>query len=163
MDERIGEITRPAEQAELIQQLPLPASIKDSILENNNAQIYDALGITAFRSYVANYITCLIVNAVSFMFVFLAAIIALKLLAAALNIISYLPVLHSLNKLGGFLFGIVNGLVVLWIICIAATMFSGTELGGYIYGEINKSIFLRLIYDNNYLLTIISSLKYLLI
>lgn len=150
-------------QTETIQNLPLPKSLKDSLLENNNAEIYDALGITAFRTYVANYLTCLMINALSFILVFLICIIVLKIVASCLNIISYLPVLHSMNKLGGFLLGLINGFVILWIVCIAATIFSGTELGGYIYGQINGSAFLRMIYDHNYLLTVVASLAYLLI
>lgn len=161
--EDAGELHDVSEQAEAIQSLPLPDSIKDALLENNNTQIYDALGITAFKSYVANYLTCLMINALSFMLVFLGSVIVLKIVAGCLNIISYLPVLHSMNKLGGFLLGLVNGFVVLWIVCIAATIFSGTGLGGYIYGQINNSMFLRFIYDHNYLLTIIASLAYLLI
>ena len=119
-------------------------------------------GITAFRSYVARYLTCLMINALSFILVFAACIIVLRIVASCLNIISYLPVLHSMNKLGGLLMGLLNGLVILWIVCIAATIFSGTELGGYIYGQINGSMFLRLIYNHNYLMTIVASLKYLI-
>lgn len=151
-----------ADQAAAIQELPLPAAVKKALLENNNEQIYSALGITAFRSYVARYLTCLMINALSFILVFAACIIVLRIVASCLNIISYLPVLHSMNKLGGLLMGLLNGLVILWIVCIAATIFSGTELGGYIYGQINGSMFLRLIYNHNYLMTIVASLKYLI-
>lgn len=152
-----------ADQTELIQNLPLPVSVRDSLLENNNAAVYDAFGITAFKAYVANYLACLIMNALSFILVFLVSAILLRVIAACLDIISYLPVLHSLNKLGGFIFGTVNGFVILWIVCIAVTVFSGTEPGTYIYSQINDSLFLRTIYDNNYLLTVIANLKYLLI
>lgn len=158
-----GEQSDVSEQTELIQSLPLPDSIKDALLENNNTQIYDALGITEFKTYVANYLTCLMINALSFILVFLGSVIVLRIVAGCLNIISYLPVLHSMNKLGGFLLGLVNGFVILWIICIAATIFSGTGLGGYIYGQINDSMFLKFIYDHNYLLTIVANLAYLLI
>lgn len=152
-----------ADQTELIQNLPLPASVRDSLLENNNAAVYDAFGITAFKAYVANYLACLIMNALSFILVFLVSAILLRVIAACLDIISYLPVLHNLNKLGGFIFGTVNGFVILWIVCIAVTVFSGTEPGTYIYSQINDSLFLRSIYDNNYFLTVIANLKYLLI
>lgn len=154
---------RIAGQTEAIQALPLPSSVKDALLENNNNEIYNAFGITEFKDYVANYLTCLIMNALSFIIIFLAAVILLKIIAACLDIISYLPVLHSLNKIGGFLFGAINGFVILWIVCIAATIFSGTEIGGYIYGGINDSMFLRLIYNHNYLLTVVSNLKYLIV
>ena len=152
-----------AEQTEIIQQLPLPESIKSSLLENNNTQIYDALGISAFKSYVANYITCLIVNALAYLLVFIAAVIILKILAACLDIISHLPVLHTMNRLGGFLLGLLNGFVILWIICIAASIFSSTELGSYVYGQINESPFLLFVYEHNYLMNIVMSLKYLLV
>lgn len=158
-----SEISKVTEQTETIQNLPLPASVKEALLENNNAEIYDAFGITAFKAYVANYLTCLILNALSFILTFLGSIIILRIIAGCLNIVSYLPVLHSLNKLGGFAFGLINGLVILWIICIAVTIFSGTQLGSYIYSQINASVFLRLIYDHNYLLTVISNLKYLIV
>ncbi len=158
-----AETGRVTEQTEFIEQLPLPSSVRDALLENNNNEIYTAFGITEFKDYVANYLTCLIFNALSFIIVFLAAVILLKIIAAVLDIITYLPVLHTLNKFGGFIFGAVNGLVTLWVICIAVTIFSGTEIGSYIYGGINDSMFLRTIYNHNYLLTVVSSLKYLVI
>jgi hypothetical protein len=153
-----GDINSVADQTEWIQALPVPSSLKALLLENNNSDMYSALGISEFKSYVTNYLANLILNALSFVVVFVLAIIALKILAACLNIISHLPVLHSLNKLGGCILGLVNGYIVLWIICVVVTIFSGTELGGYIATQINESIVLQLIYNHNYLMSFVSSL-----
>ena len=63
--------------------------------------------------------------------------------------------LHGLNKLGGFLFGVLNGLMTIWFFFIIITAFGGTSWGMEVFRQINDSIFLSFLYNNNYLMAII--------
>lgn len=76
------------------------------------------------------------------------------------NLLSRLPVIHTMNKMGGMLVGLLKGLILLWLICIVITIMSGTEAGIYLYGQINESPFLKYIYDNNMIMALITGLKY---
>ena len=148
-----------ASDEDLINSLPLPAVLKKNLIKNNTESVYKAFGIDELKKYIANYLTGLIFNVLSFILVYAGVMIILTVAVSALDLVAKLPVIHSMNKLGGLLFGLVNGLVVLWIICLVVTVFSGTGLGSLIYAQINENPWLRLIYNNNYLLVIMARIQ----
>ena len=75
-----------------------------------------------------------------------------------LDMLSRIPVVHGLNKAGGFVFGLLNGVVYLWIAFIIVTIFSTTSWGQYIFAQINDSVILSFIYNNNYLLVLLANM-----
>ena len=58
MQEKIEEQTDQltvTQQARFIEDLPLPASLKDALQENNNSEVYAVLGVESFTSYPVSY------------------------------------------------------------------------------------------------------------
>lgn len=151
-----------AGQIEAIKKLPFPESIKEHLIENNNGKIYDTLGITDFVAYVADYIAMVIIKAIAFVTLFILAFIILKMIELCLNAVVSLPVLHSLNRFGGFLFGAVNGMMTIWFFFIILTAFAGTSWGIEVFKQINDSVLLSFLYNHNYLMAIIFNLGKLL-
>lgn len=148
-----------SQQMETIDQMEnMPDFIKDLLKSNNNAQMYEALGISEFSEYVSNYITVLILNAISLLVCFLVIYIVLRIVGCMLDMLSRIPVINGLNKIGGFFFGLLNGAVYLWIACIIVTIFSSTGWGQYIFSQINDSVILSFIYNNNYLLQLMADM-----
>lgn len=159
LDERAeAEAEKVSKQIEEINSYPLPDALKEALVENNNNQIYEALGVNRFNQYVASYMACLIINALAFLLVLLLAFIILKIIETSLDLISKLPVLHGINTLGGLAFGAVHGLILLWILCIAITVFSWTGPGVWICGQISRNPLLSWFYDHNYLLATLSNM-----
>jgi hypothetical protein len=101
----------------------------------------------------------MIINALSFAITFLILLIGLRVLCLVLDVISKLPVLHQINKLAGLIAGVVRGVIVIWLLCIVLTMFSGSELGKSCYEMINESSFLGFIYNNNFILRFVVDIK----
>ncbi len=143
----------------LIGALPLPAFIKEALIQNNNPAMYEALGITEFRAYVAAYITKMLLHALVFIILMIVISLLLHLIAKALDLVAKLPVLHTLNKLGGLIFGFVNAVIVLWLLCTFFTIISGSQLGKEIYRQINELEILKIIYDQNGLMRIITDVQ----
>ena len=143
----------------LIGALPLPAFIKEALIQNNNPAMYEALGITEFRAYVAAYITKMLLHALVFIILMIVVSLLLHLIAKALDLVARLPVLHTLNKLGGLIFGFVNAVIVLWLLCTFFTIISGSQLGKEIYRQINELEILKIIYDQNGLMRIIADVQ----
>lgn len=141
----------------LIEGLSLPQSIKDSLKENNKTEVYEALAITSFKDYVSNYITGIIINAMAFIITFVVILVLLWVICIALDIISKLPLIKQVNKTAGLLAGLVHGLVIVWIFFILLTVFGSTELGQKALQMIGDNVFLSFLYNNNYLLTFITS------
>lgn len=147
-----------SQQIEEINQYPLPQYLKHALIENNNNQIYEALGVSQFNQYVAYYMACLVLNAVSFLIVFLLAFILLKVIEAGLDLISKLPVLHGINVLGGVVCGMIHGMIILWILCIAITVFAWTGPGQWISAQINSNPLLSFLYSHNFLLSALTNM-----
>jgi hypothetical protein len=147
-----------SQQIEVINSYPLPKSLKAALVENNNSQMYEALGVSYFNQYVAGYMACLVIGAVAFLIVFIVALLILKIIEGSLNLISKLPVLHGINVLGGIACGAVHGLMILWILCIVVTIFSWTQAGQWVITQINEDALLSFLYDNNYLLTTLTNM-----
>lgn len=147
------------EQMEAIDQMDnLPDFLKDILKSNNNAEVYEALGIDQFSEYISNYITCLILNAISLIVCFLVIYIILRIIGCMLDMLSRIPVINGLNKIGGFIFGLFNGAIYLWLACIIVTIFSTTQWGQYIFQQINDSVILSFLYNNNYLLELMANM-----
>ena len=138
-----------------IDKLPIPESMKSSLKKNSTDEAYEVLGVSSFTEYVSHSIARMIINALSFVATFLILIIGLRILSVVLDIISKLPVLHQVNKMAGLIAGLVQGLIIIWLLCIAITIFSGSELGNSCFKMINESPFLGFLYNNNFLLQFI--------
>lgn len=147
-----------SDQVSEIEGLSLPQSIKDSLIENNNAEVYKALAINNFKDYVSNYLTGMIINAMSFIITFVVILIILWIICFALNIVSKLPILNGINKTAGLVAGLLHGLVVVWLFFILVTVFSSSELGQKAMNMIGDSQVLSFIYNNNLILRFITSI-----
>jgi uncharacterized membrane protein required for colicin V production len=144
-----------SEEVSIIEGLMLPQSIKDALIENNNAKVYKAMAIDSFEEYVSGYITGVIINAMAFAITFLVIIILLWIICLSLDIISKLPLLNEVNKTGGLIAGLFHGLVVVWLFFILITVFGSTEYGQKALEMIGDNSLLSLIYNNNFILKFI--------
>ena len=147
----IGDIPKDTQISE-IENAPVPRFIKDLLLENNNNTIYSELGADSFPAYVASYISRLVLNVLSFLVTFLLAIIIVKALMFAVNIIGELPVLGTINHIGGGALGLVLGLVIVWLGFLIMTLAYSTAAGGACFDMVEKSSILTFLYDSNPLL-----------
>ena len=140
-----------SEQISMIEELPIPMLLKKELLENNNSTVYESLSVATFHDYVTAF--RLLVYLISFFL----ALLALKVIVNILDLFANLPILGGVNRLGGFMLGIINGLLYLWIFFLIITVFSGTDLGGYLLREIAGDKILDYLYENNLLMQFLIS------
>jgi len=152
---QLGDIKE--DQLSLIDDLPLPEVIKDSLKKNNTQEIYKALAVNNFKSYISNYFTSIIINALAFIITFVIIIVCLWIISILLDIISRLPVLNRINKTSGLLIGLLQGLFNVWLLFIMLTTFGGAEFGQKIFLMIEESKLLSFIYNNNLILPFVTS------
>ena len=157
---RIDEtISTKAEQMLAIDSIPVPESIKTSLVDNNNHEIYEELGVSDFVDYIGHYVGCLIINGVSYIGTALVIyIILLLLLKGVIEFVSELPIVNGLDKVGGVILGMVRAVINIWICCIGVTIIGSSELGQYLFGMINSNVFLSAIYNNNLLLEFVTNI-----
>lgn len=144
-------------QKDIIEELPLPQTMKNQLIQNNTAETYQKMVANGFADYLAEYIAYGIVNGIAFVVAYIAAVIILKLILYALDILVQLPVIGGVNKLGGMILGAVQGILWIWVAMLVITLICNTEVGQYLMREIEKTEVLSWIYHNNYLVKIVMS------
>ena len=137
-------------QEKIINELPLPNGLKESLTKNNNQSSYDSLAVNTFKEYVVAYLTDVVLNAVVYILLFMVISILMKTLVEVLNIVTKLPVIHTFNMAGGAL--------IVWLLCMVVTIFSSTSWGQTVCKAIADNGVLSMIYDNNLIQNIVNSL-----
>lgn len=140
----------PAAQRSLIEDLELPQNIKAALIENNNNEMYQVLGVQAFTDYIGSYLADLILNSLAVVLLFSGVYLAIRLVMHWLDIIARLPILSGINKLAGALLGGAEGLIFLWLACLVITAFSGTDWGILAIRQIEMSKWLSFLYRHNF-------------
>lgn len=143
------ESTGTEEQTSLINRLPLPQPIKDTLTLNNTAAAYEALGAKNFVEYLSVTVTKLIIQAISLLLTLLISIIGLHLLMMVTDLVAKLPVINSLNNLGGAIAGLATGYLIMQMLFLAITTFSGTDWGIKLMQQINESQILTFLYNSS--------------
>lgn len=142
-------------QKETIQELKLPSAIRDKILKDSEKGETLVIDASSFNDYVSTSLTDIIVKALSLFILFIITKLILRIIISLLDIISRLPLVHEMNKLLGSVVGFVEGIFVIWILCLFVTVFSGTNVGEMIMSAISSNSILNYIYNTNILMKLL--------
>lgn len=142
----------------VMEQMAMPEVIKNNILQQSDRAGYAKAVKENVYEHIGHYVAVFILNSAAFIIVYILTHIIISLILNVLNIVSRLPVIHTLNKISGFILGIAQGFIIVWIGCIFINVFSSTEAAQEIFRCIEESPFLQCIYNNNILLELINSI-----
>lgn len=96
-----------------------------------------------------------IINVAVAIVLFIISKIILLFIKGLANLLTKLPVIKQFDKLGGILFGLLQSLIIIYIIFAIISLFSPMMDGTGIIEGIKKSFIGSMMYDNNLLLKII--------
>lgn len=156
-DKDSGELTKNQEMT-WIENYNAPDIIKTALVDNNTKDIYEGLNVTGFYEYVESYVCTLIINSISYVVIFVVVIVFCLCLLKAMDIITEIPIIGAIDKIGGCALGVAIAMMFIWIGCIVITIFSGTTWGQFIFSQINDSQILSYIYNHNLLLDIVTNI-----
>lgn len=145
-------------QVAIINELPLPEDMKANILNNNNSEMYEALDVIGVYDYIAKSVAVVFLNAAVFLFLIFICRVFFFFLGKAVGGFSKLPVLKSIDKVGGGFLGAIKGLIFIWIFFLLLSITSTSMWSQELISEISRSNLLKLLYDNNLLLDIVGDL-----
>lgn len=146
------------QQEKIIENLDIPDFAKKLLKENNNSQTKKDLGVKNFYQFISAFITKMIVNALSFMCVFILIYSAAMILTVVAGIVSHLPIINSFNRIGGAVFGGFEALLLVWVLFLIVAIIINSDLGKGIYAQIEESAFLQGLYDTNIFLPLITKM-----
>ena len=141
-------------QKAFVDDLNLPEFIKTNILENNTAKGYQQLAANTFSEYIADYLTGIVMNGISFLITYFLARLFIGFFIKVLDILTKFPVVHGMNKLAGALVGGAKAILLLWIALLLLTICYNTQIGKMGIQMVEKDPFLSFMYDNNLLIRI---------
>lgn len=104
---------------------------------------------------VAIYLTGIVINSGSFILVYFLLSTGLYILSRVLNIISKLPVLNELNRVGGGVAGLLKGLIIVWLIFAVMIVFIDKPLVQEGMNQIEDNAFLTVLYETNIIAKVI--------
>lgn len=134
-----------------IEDLKIPEVMKNILLENNNSEMYQILGVDHFIDYIAGIMIRMVLNTLGFIITFIIVYIIVRVLLRWLNLISKLPVINGVNQVAGAAAGLIEGLLCLGFVLLVISVFSETVGGQILVGQIEKSLWLSYFYNSNIL------------
>lgn len=111
-------------------------------------------------SALTMFISNLVLNLLSFIAVFIVTRILISILGKLLHLISKLPVIHFFDKIGGAIFGLVESLLILYL--IFAVIYAVTPLrdNPATKAFISDSTLTKTMYENNPLVEMVTPRDY---
>lgn len=157
VEEAISGIELPRElQIKAIENAGFPDFVREKLLENNNSEVYKQLGVTGFSGYISSYLAKMVIDIIAFLLTFLAATLVVRIIMYSLNVVGELPVIHGLNQIGGAILGMGTALIIVWVLFMIITLAYKSNFGELSLQMIEKSQFLSFLYENNYIMDIIT-------
>lgn len=142
-----------------IPKIDLPESTADGFGEigdylNNilsNSDIFKGYSFSSFGEFAANAI----INFFSWIIVFIIVYIAIRILGIILEEIFKLPILKTINGIGGFAIGLIKGSLFVFLLVLGLKFIGEISTGTYLTECINESYFVYYILKYNILRWII--------
>lgn len=88
---------------------------------------------------------------VAFLILAILIYIVIRIILSVAHVITKIPVIGGINRFFGGIVGIIEGLLVIWILCMIIQAISFTPFGTQALEVINQSAVLKFFYENNLL------------
>lgn len=82
---------------------------------------------------------------------FVASKIVLRFVKAVANLIAKLPIINQFNKLGGALYGILRGALIVYVILMVISVIGTVNPKNSLHNSINETSLAKAMYENNVL------------
>lgn len=135
--------------------LNLPEFLKTALVKNNNPVVYNILGVNKISEYISGYVANICLNVLCMAVVFVVIVAVCKFVLAALDLIAKLPVINFLNKTGGLAVGLLQGVIVLWIMGLVLVVFYSNPVFTSFFQLLDESKLGIFFYEKNVLLFMI--------
>lgn len=143
------------EEIDTIENLDLPDNVKGWLIENCNGETFLESGVDNVCSYIAKSLTAMVMRGISYVLTLLVLLLLLHILIMVLDVANYIPIVKSINKAGGAIFGAGQGILIVWIFMGIVTLLSTFSWAYQVMQMIDESPLLAWLYKKDIFLKII--------
>ena len=118
--------------------------------ENGSNQIVESIQNNMLPE-TARTISINIIQGVVILILYVGIRIALRFVTALANLVSKLPILNQFNKLGGIIYGILRGLLIVYIVLLLINLSGEIEPENQVYTLVEDSYLGKMMNENNVL------------
>lgn len=149
-----------SEQTKLINDisLPIPSSIKEGLIRNNNPEIYKLLGADNFQEYMGGYIANFYLSIIAFILVLAVVKAVLHLVGQSIQVVAKLPLIRFADRWLGLGIGFIKGFIGIWIGTIVMAFLIGLPSFHQLSELLVQSSLGKWFYENNMILDVIDQL-----
>ena len=144
-----------AQSNDYINSLSIPDFLKESLISNNNPVVYGILDATGINEYISGYVANMILNILSMIVVAVGLIVIFKLVLILLDVVTKLPVIHGINSVGGLIVGLLEGVLIVWVVFVVAVLFVSGDSLTWFYESLENSKIALALFNGNILLKMI--------
>jgi len=120
------DVTEVARGTDIINSLPLPDALRNTLYERNTPDMLELLGVRTVEQQITGFFANIVINVISLLLVFILVLAILHFIGKALNIVDMIPIVSSFNRAGGLGAGVLIGIGVVWLLVFVITMFFAT-------------------------------------
>lgn len=143
------------EEIDTIENLDLPDNVKGWLIANCNGETFLESGVDNVCSYIAKSLTAMVMRGISYVLTLLVLLLLLHILIMVLDVANYIPIVKSINKAGGAIFGAGQGILIVWIFMGIVTLLSTFSWAYQVIQMIDESLLLAWLYKKDIFLKII--------
>lgn len=143
------------EEIDTIENLDLPDNVKGWLIANCNGETFLESGVDNVCSYIAKSLTAMVMRGISYVLTLLVLLLLLHILIMVLDVANYIPIVKSINKAGGAIFGVGQGILIVWIFMGIVTLLSTFSWAYQVIQMIDESPLLAWLYKKDIFLKII--------
>lgn len=143
------------EEIDTIENLDLPDNVKGWLIANCNGETFLESGVDNVCSYIAKSLTAMVMRGISYVLTLLVLLLLLHILIMVLDVANYIPIVKSINKAGGAIFGAGQGILIVWIFMGIVTLLSTFSWAYQAIQMIDESPLLAWLYKKDIFLKII--------
>lgn len=132
-------------------------NISKPIANKINTYIYEAKenSITNISKYVADKLSYVVISSIVVIILCIVIRLSTFLLRAVLSFITDLPIIHSIDKVGGIAYGVIRAYIIVYLLLAILSLISPLISNSGIIACINNSKICSIFYNNNLFLNIL--------
>lgn len=142
---------RQAAADTVINHLPLPSFFKGTLI----SRIPDAskiVDVTRIMDVISSELAKVVIDVISLVLLYILIRIGLVFLRFVLQGVAKLPVFRQMDKLGGFAFGAVEGLMTVYILGAVLMLFNASPKFKPVFEAVQGSVLAGFFYQNNFII-----------